>query len=64
MKRKEKEFRVIDKNEGIGIYEMKGKEEGKKGEWDGGIERIMKEVEKGKVEKKVMEMMKKYIDEV
>jgi 23S rRNA (adenine2030-N6)-methyltransferase len=37
MKKKDKPFRVIDAHAGIGVYDLKGIEAGKTGEWEGGI---------------------------
>ncbi|MEC6999653.1 23S rRNA (adenine(2030)-N(6))-methyltransferase RlmJ [Brucella abortus] len=49
---------------GIGLYDLKGTEAGKTGEWAGGIERIMTAVEKGQVEQPVLELLKPYLDAV
>ncbi|ENR04921.1 hypothetical protein C010_00691 [Brucella ovis 80/125] len=56
LKRKEQAFRVIDTHASIGLYDLKGTEAGKTGEWAGGIERIMTAVEKGQVEQPVLEL--------
>ncbi|EFM57685.1 MULTISPECIES: 23S rRNA (adenine(2030)-N(6))-methyltransferase RlmJ [Brucella] len=64
LKRKEQAFRVIDTHAGIGLYDLKGTEAGKTGEWAGGIERIMTAVEKGQVEQPVLELLKPYLDAV
>jgi 23S rRNA (adenine2030-N6)-methyltransferase len=37
MKKKDKPFRVIDAHAGIGVYDLKGIEAGKTGEWETGI---------------------------
>ncbi len=37
MKKKDKAFRVIDAHAGIGVYDLKGIEAGKTGEWETGI---------------------------
>jgi len=41
LKRKEQAFRVIDTHAGIGLYDLKGIEAGKTGEWTGGIGRLL-----------------------
>ena len=40
MKKKDKPFRVIDAHAGIGIYDLKGIEAGKTGEWEGGVAKM------------------------
>ena len=40
LKKKDKPFRVIDAHAGIGLYDLKGLEAGKTGEWEGGIGKL------------------------
>ncbi len=46
LKRKDQAFRVIDTHAGIGLYDLRGTEAEKTGEWIGGISRVMDAVEK------------------
>ncbi len=40
LQRKETAFRVIDTHAGIGLYDLAASEEGRTGEWAGGIGRL------------------------
>ena len=57
LKRKDQAFRVIDTHAGIGLYDLKGIEAGKTGEWTGGIERIMDAVKKGQIEQPALDLL-------
>ncbi len=64
LKRKDQAFRVIDTHAGIGLYDLKGMEAGKTGEWAGGIARIMDAVDKGQIEEPSLELLSPYLNAV
>ncbi len=64
LKRKEQAFRVIDTHAGIGLYDLKGVEAGKTGEWTGGIERIIEAADQGRIEADALELLSPYLDAV
>ncbi|WP_273725391.1 23S rRNA (adenine(2030)-N(6))-methyltransferase RlmJ [Brucella gallinifaecis] len=64
LKRKDQAFRVIDTHAGIGLYDLRGTEAGKTGEWTGGIRRIFDAVEKGEIPDTAIELLQPYLDVV
>lgn len=64
LKRKDQAFRVIDTHAGIGLYDLRGTEAGKTGEWTGGIRRIFDAVEKGEIPDAAIELLQPYLDVV
>jgi len=64
LKRKDQAFRVIDTHAGIGLYDLKGVEAGKTGEWTGGIHRLVDAVDKGQIEPAALELLAPYLDAV
>ncbi|MDH7785037.1 23S rRNA (adenine2030-N6)-methyltransferase [Ochrobactrum sp. 19YEA23] len=64
LKRKDQAFRVIDTHAGIGLYDLKGVEAGKTGEWTGGIHRLVDAVDKGQIEPAALELLTPYLDAV
>lgn len=64
LKRKEQAFRVVDTHAGIGLYDLRGTEAGKTGEWIGGIRRIMDAVEKAEIPPQAIELLEPYLDAV
>ncbi|MBV2142734.1 23S rRNA (adenine(2030)-N(6))-methyltransferase RlmJ [Falsochrobactrum sp. TDYN1] len=64
LKRKEQAFRVIDTHAGIGLYDLRGTEADKTGEWTGGIGRVIDAVQKGQVEPQAMELLAPYLEAV
>lgn len=61
LKRKDQAFRVIDTHAGIGLYDLKGIEAGKTGEWTGGIDRIVDAAKKGQIEQPALELLEPYL---
>ncbi|MCV9910136.1 23S rRNA (adenine(2030)-N(6))-methyltransferase RlmJ [Brucella sp. HL-2] len=64
LKRKDQAFRVIDTHAGIGLYDLRGTEAEKTGEWTGGISRLMDAVEKGEIPQAAIELLEPYLDTV
>lgn len=64
LKRKDQAFRVIDTHAGIGLYDLRGTEAEKTGEWTGGISRVVDAVEKGDVPQAAIELLQPYLDAV
>ncbi len=64
LKRKDQAFRVIDTHAGIGLYDLRGTEAGKTGEWVGGIRRVVDAIEKGEISPQTIELLQPYLDAV
>lgn len=64
LKRKEQAFRVIDTHAGIGLYDLRGTEASKTGEWTSGIGLIIEAAQKGTIEPQAMKLLAPYLDTV
>lgn len=64
LKRKDQAFRVIDTHAGIGLYDLRGTEAGKTGEWNGGIGRVIEASDKGLIEPQAAELLAPYLETV
>lgn len=64
LKRKEQAFRVIDTHAGIGLYDLQGTEAGKTGEWQRGIDLLIKALDDNRLPAPAQELLQPYIEAV